>query len=151
MRPADSPPNDEPDHRRHWSTGAALDDGLHSVVNTTGSDESTAEQPIDPVDGRRIAGSTSVVPAGEVTTSGCVIRTNVSAIAGTGYPTRVPISPPQDHLGGSPSLAGYRPQIPEQGQCLHPTVRTGHRPMVNSHWRGGRRWQLILQIRSWVR
>ena len=68
MRPADSPPNDEPDYRRLWSMGAALDDGLHSVVDTTGSDGSTDEQPTDPVDGRGIAGSTSVGPAGEVTT-----------------------------------------------------------------------------------
>ena len=70
MHHADSPPNDEPDHRRYWSMGAALDDGLHSVVDITGRDGSTAEQPIDPVDGRGITGSMSVGPAGEVTTSG---------------------------------------------------------------------------------
>ena len=59
MHPADSPLNDEPNHRRLWSMGAALDDGFHSVVDTTGSDGSTDEQPTDPVDGRGIAGSTS--------------------------------------------------------------------------------------------
>ena len=125
MRPADSPPNDEPDHRRLWSTGAALDDWLHSVVDTTGS---TAVQPTDPVDGRGI----HVCRPSRGGHHQWLHHHN-RRIRNRGYriPRRSPDNPPppQGHLRGLPSLAGYpRPRIPEQDPRLHLPVRTGRAP-----------------------
>ena len=85
---------------RHWSTGAVLDDGLHSVVDTTGSDESTAEQLIDPVDNRKIAGSMSVGQPGR---SPPVVASFDPRVGNHGHsiPCRRPDKPPPPgHLGG---------------------------------------------------
>ena len=135
MRPADSPPDDEPDHRRLWSMGAALDDGLHSVVDTTGSDRSTDEQPngLSAQPGR----SPPVVSSSQPTHQELRVQD-------TRWSHNKP-PPPQSHLRGSLLLAGYqRPRTPEQVQRRHPPMRTWEPPVINSHRRGGRRWQLIL-------